>query len=201
MEREQMRIRRLAERGELKQFQDGFRRAIQRRSRGAPGDVSLGYLQRCRVVRGVYDPQRVMIGGYAIGTTQPLRLLEFVPDAARAEIRAPRGASWDDCCEITCLWRTRAISAAQMTLRVWPTLVFDAITAAKPYILRGSDDPRLDAYYNRMFPPTETLYRGPSVHGLDEHLSAYARKDGLRRVAYFVAIGIPRRFFGARWSR
>ena len=196
-----MRIRRLVDKGELQAFQEGFRRAIQRRSLGAPGHVSLDYLRRCRVVRGVYDPRRVMIGGYAIGTTQPLRLLEFLPEAARASIRAPRGATWDDCCEITCLWRTRAISATQMTFRIWPMLIFDALTASKPYILRGSDDPRLDAYYNRMFPPTETLYRGPSVHGLDGRLSAYSRKDGLRRTAYFVAIGIPRRLIGAKRSR
>ena len=118
-----MELRRLSLDAELGEYTRGFTEAYARRSGGRlPGDLPLTYLRRCAMVRGVVGPDGRLVGGYAINATPPLRQLDFVPEDARGALVLPAGRSWEDCCEIVCLWRSEALPPAVMDRSVWPRI-------------------------------------------------------------------------------
>ena len=134
--------------------------------------VPIAYLKRCAVVRGVFLDGE-MVAGYGIGATQPLRLLEFVPDEARATLSPPSGATWDDCSEIVCAWRSPALDHRKMNLWVWPRIVIDAVRTGKPCVLGHNENADIDRRYTKL--GMKTLYTGPSHRGLHSHLFYYPR--------------------------
>jgi hypothetical protein len=177
------------------EYAAGFSEAVRSRSKGKMSStVSLDYLQRCVVVRGVIGGGGEMMGGYAIGANPPLRLLEFVPEQARESLRPPRGATWGDCCEIACMWRTPRLSHVQMDLRVWPWVAWDSITAGRRHILGHNENKRLDKHYTHS--GRQTLYTGPSSNGLDSHLLAYSR---MRMLSYLLGWSVLAPWRLARW--
>jgi hypothetical protein len=165
---------------QLVAYQAGFKAAIQARSGGArPGEVSVDYLRRCHAVRGVHDTSGRMVAGYAVCAGGPFRLLEFVPEDTRGTVRPPAGASWEDCCEVTVMWRERQVSRRFMAKAVWPRVVVDVLTSRKRFILGHNEDPGLDAYYRRYL-AIESLYCGRSTYGLESRLFAVTRADAMR---------------------
>jgi hypothetical protein len=188
-----MSTRRLTTDAELRVFAERFAAVIRERSGGTiASQVSIEYLRRCRV-RGVFDSRGEMIGGYAIGASLPLRLLEFVPEAER--VLPPQGGTWDECCEIVCMWRTRALTSARMS-RVWPHVVADTLRARKRFILGHSESARLDRFYTRR--GAVTLYAGPSVNGHPSRLIAYRPRALVLELAKFLVVEAPLRLVRRR---
>lgn len=189
-----MRFRRLQTDSELQAYADGFAESVARRSGGAvESSVSIEYLRRCRV-KGVFDKRGNMIGGYSIGTSLPLRLLDFVPEEERASLRPPRGASWEDCCEVVCMWRSKALSSSKMT-RVWSRAFIDTVTSGKRIVLGHNENPSLDKMYNQM--GAETLYQGLSAKGHPSRLLAHRRHELFFRLMRFLALEAP----GRAWTQ
>jgi hypothetical protein len=190
-----MRTRELTTEGELRVYAERFAATLLERSKGRiQSAVSVDFLRRCRA-RGVFDASGDMIGGYAINETLPLRLLEFVPDGT--QVRPPRGGRWEDCCEIVCMWRTRALTASRMS-RIWPRVIADALATRKRFILGHNEATRLDRHYTRM--GAETLYAGPSASGHPSRLLAYRRYAIVVVLAAFLVVDAPMRLVRRRSS-
>jgi hypothetical protein len=187
------RIRRVETDSELHEFAAGFATVIQQKTRGVlRGEIPIEYL-RASQVTAVFDGDERMLAGYVIGKSPPFRLLEFVPEDARRQLQPPAGASWDDCCEATCFWRTAEVTPLFMSARVWPRILADAMRSKKRYLLGHNQSARLDELYSRGNMGV-TLYSGPSVHGLPSRLSAFETEGILLRASHLIVTEVFRRF-------
>lgn len=189
-----LRLKALSTDEELAAFAEGFATTITERTRGVvKGSVPLEYLRASRVV-AVVDGQGRQLAGYVVGWKQPLRLLDFVPEDARRTLPPPPGASWDDCCEITCLWRRPEVSPAFMGARVWPRAIREAIATGKPYLLGGNQNAKLDNLY--VDPTRVTLYVGPSAIGLPSRLASFETRGLMGRAARIIVVETLKRLVG-----
>ena len=192
-----LRLRRVQDDDVLMAFSQGYSGAVAARTRGALKiGVELGYLRASHVV-GVFDREQRLVAGYVIATRQPLRLLDFVPEPERGRLDPPPGASWEDCCEITCFWRLPEVSPVFMAIGVWPRVIADAIATKKRFIIGFNQIERLDALYSQARTGV-TLYAGPSTAGRPARLSAHATEGLWRRVAFVIVAQAFRRALRAK---
>src|SRR5262249_13623438 len=153
------------------------------------------YLRSAQVT-GVYDDAGRMVAGYIVNTAQPLRLVGFVPPEARATMVLPRGASWDDCAELTCAWKRPGVPAAFMARRFWLRAHLEMLGTRRRWMLGHAENERLDAMYTKSGP--RTLYAGPSVNGLPSRLFAYGRLVGVLHMLRGAVVETLRRTLAAR---
>ena len=190
------RLRELRSDDERRAFAEGFCTTLSARTNGVlKGHIPLTYLRASRAT-GVFDRKGRMIAGYVVGSSLPLRLLEFVPEEARRSLTPPSDGSWADCCELTCFWRTKEVSPVFMALRVWPRAISEAIRTRKRFLLGHNQSHRLDALYARA--RGLTLYAGPSVANLPSRLSAYELRGLWALALRLIAGETLRRLFKRR---
>jgi hypothetical protein len=202
-----MRFRKLKDNHELNQFREEFLKSIQQRKDGpsvtkdqsakdqnsndkTTSDLPLAYLHANTVI-GVFNPAGKMVAGYILGTEEPLRLLEFVPESARASLIVPFGLQWSDCCEITCAWRLPEISLLFMSSQFWPRAFIGVLQSGKKLLLGHNQNPRLDKFYTTTGPVT--IYSGISTFGLASRLFAYSRSRMVISILGFWIYETPRR--------
>ncbi|MCM0605638.1 MAG: hypothetical protein KA715_06065 [Xanthomonadaceae bacterium] len=181
-----MNFRKLKTEEELKVFQKGFFDNFQKRGGEATSDIPIDYLQRSKVT-GVFNSKGKMVAGYVIGTRTPFRLLDFVPHDKRVKLIPPFHAKWSDCCEITCVWKTRGVSSVFMSAILWPRVNLGVLFSKKRVLFGHDQNPKLDHFYTQGGPLT--IYKGESSYGLPSRLFAFNRPRlviGLFAVLFFI---------------
>ena len=154
-------------------------------------EIPLDYLRNTCVV-GLYHGKQ-MIAGYIINYDQHLRLLDFVPGEKRNSLKLPSGASWSDCCEVVCVWKSPQVSKYFMSAVFWPRILLEVFQSDKKYLLGHNQSEKLDKFYTALSP--NTLYAGLSTYGLPSRLFIYDKKKILMGGVANILFETPRRFF------
>ena len=190
-----MRFKRLTKETELEQYRDGFLSTIQKKSsnieKSTMSELPLSYLKESLVI-GVFNQENLLVAGYTLGTKTPLRLLSFVPENKRESLVVPFDANWNDCCEITCAWKTPEVSLLFMSSRLWPLALIGVLKSGKRILLGHNQSARLDRFYTALGPAT--IYSGVSSYGLTSRLFAYNRWRIVLCVLGLWLFETPRRF-------
>lgn len=186
-----MRFKKLTTDAQFEEYRRGFLESFQRQSPGASSELPLSYLRASTVI-GVFDDEDRMVAGYTLGTSLPLRLLDFVPADLRSNLLVPFQGKWSDCCEITCAWRLPSVSLLFMSSRLWPHALIGVLKSGKRILLGHNQNPRLDKFYTALGPAT--IYSGISSYGLPSRLFAYNRKLVIVCILGLWAFETPRRF-------
>lgn len=186
-----MRFRRLESVSDFEQYRQSFLFSYEKRTESKGSDLPIEYLRASKVV-GVFDKQDQMVAGYILGTKEPLRLLNFIPNSERAKLEVPFHLAWSDCCEVTCVWKTEAVSLLFMSMYFWPHTLIGVLKSGKKILLGHNQNARLDKFYTALGPAT--LYSGLSSFGLPSRLFAYHRGQVILSIVGLWIFETPRRF-------
>lgn len=180
-------------------FAKQFSEQTKRHSSGqVKGEIPLAYMKNAKVI-GLYNNKNILVAGYIINETQPLRLLTFVPDKVLPEISLPRGATLNDFCEATCAWKAPVVPGFYMTFRYWPKLWWECFLSSKKFLLGGNQSEKLDKFYLKGF--AQSLYTGPSKIGLPSRLFYYNKRSLLQFILRLLLIESPKRYINYRFKR
>ena len=186
-----VRFKILSDPKEYQQFQKGFLEEFFRLTQKVGTPIPEEYLKRSKVV-GVMGRDGTMIAGYIINTTLPFRLLDFVPPDHRNEVSPPFEQTWNDCVEVTCVWKIpNRVSPLLMSARFWPRVQLEILATSKQLMIGHTQNEKLNQFYTWASPVT--LYQGPSSFGLNSHLFAYRRAQIVLCFVLLYVVETPKR--------
>jgi hypothetical protein len=177
-------FRRIEGADELSDFKAGYEKNLSEcSSNELQLSLPIEYLSTSRVV-GVFDSRGQLLGGFVMRFEPPFRCLQAVPEAVKS--RSPLLQSVPDAglCELTCIWRNRALSTTAFATAVWPRIILDCVRSQRKYILGLGFENRMNDTYQVWSP--QLIYRGPSAApetSVGVHIFAFSRP---RIVANFV---------------
>ena len=192
-------FRRIERADQLSDFKAGYERNLaERSSNELELSLPIDYLSTSRVV-GVFDRRGQLLGGFVMRFEPPFRCLQAVPEAVKS--RSPLLLSVPDAqlCELTCIWRNRALSTMAFATAVWPRIILDCVRSQRKYILGLGFENRMNDTYQVWSP--QLIYRGPSAApetSAGVHIFAFSRA---RIVANFVTnfvLQVPRKLLRGR---
>jgi hypothetical protein len=155
-------VRRITKEADLREYYQGFNDSL-KDSKGffKPSEIPLDYLQSCEVY-AFYDRDGNLVSGYTLGLKSPFRLVNFIPAKNHHKIKLPSGVDYQDCCEVTCLWKSKNCHPVFVSLMLWPHVFYKVLTSGKKLLLglhyQGKG---LDKHYTQLGPIT--LYQGEAV--------------------------------------
>ncbi|MCX4027539.1 hypothetical protein H0A36_19540 [Endozoicomonas sp. SM1973] len=120
--------------------------------------VDRKYLETASIVRGIYNKNSELIGGYVLNSNIPHRYLSDIPKEAILQSSTP---SQDDLVEGCCIWMSNELSSFK---RGWVYLMtfYDYLSLGKRYMLGASIEPKVAKLQRLVFP--NVLYEGPLAH-------------------------------------
>lgn len=121
-------------------------------------DVSIDFLERASVVRGIYSKQENLIGGYVLNANRPHRYISDIPIDAALHNSIPTESDMVEGC---CIWMKKEINSFQRGW-VYLTIYYDYISLGKRYMLGASTEPKVVKLQRLIFP--NVLYEGPIGH-------------------------------------
>jgi hypothetical protein len=141
-----------------------------------------------------------MVAGYILNAKTPFRLLDFVPETARASLALPDKRSWEDCVEVTCVWKVpNRVSHLFMTTRFWPRVQLEILATRKHLMIGHTQNQKLNQFYTWANPIT--IYQGVSSFGLPSHLFVYRRWQTVFCYVMLYLFETPQRFLKQRLKR
>jgi hypothetical protein len=183
---------------DFEQYQIGFLDEFLRLTQQTGTPIPSEYLKSSKVV-GVINDAGIMVAGYILNSRQPFRLLEFVPEVPRKKLSLPDGKAWNDCVEVTCVWKLpNQVSHLFMTSRFWPRVQVEILTSGKALMLGHTQNAKLNQFYS--FARPLTLYEGISTFGLPSTLFVYRRWQNVACYFALYFIETPKRAF-KQWNK
>jgi len=120
--------------------------------------VDLEYLERSRVY--VLRSRRgLVVGGYVVSASAPLRTLVRVPPAARGQIAAALPPT--HLTELTCVWLEREVRDGIWSIVLWACIALHLGSVRRSTLIFGTEVDSLRQFYERVGPTL--LYDGEVV--------------------------------------
>lgn len=192
-------IRRVRGVDELRAFKAGYQENLAERSRNQLAlSLPIEYLATSCTM-GVFTGTGELIGGYVLRLAPPFRCLRAVPDSVIMQSVLLQSVPESKLCELTCIWRSRALPTTAFATRVWPRIIVDCVGARRKYILGLGFENRMNDTYQVWSP--HRIYHGPSAARETQatvHIFAFSRS---RIVANFLTnflLLVPRKLLAAR---
>jgi len=116
----------------------------------------LDYLSRCRV-RGFFDADAKLVGGYALNSVAPFRYAETTPAGSELARADP-----SDLQELTLMWKSRRVEPI-WTVQIYASAAADIFRGDRRHVLFGTTAPSLAPLFGSG--ATRLLYHGPTLLG------------------------------------